>query len=248
MRVTVFLAAIVALLIVAGGSGYGQGAQTALPAELMVQKSAMGPVFADAKGLTLYMFDRDTAGKSACSGACARNWQPARAPDLANGALGEWTAVRRDDGTRQWAYKGKPVYSFSGDTKAGELTGDGADSAWHVAMVPMPPVPPTPEGVSARTADIGRVLGDAQGLTLYVYDHDTEPGKSACVDACAEFWPPLTADKGMAPAPDWTVIVRDDGSKQWAFRGKPLYRFSRDEKPGETTGDGVGAIWHALKV
>jgi len=248
MRVTAVLNAVWILLTVASGSGYGQAAQAVLPAEVTVQKSATGPVFADAKGLTLYTFDRDAAGKSACSGACARTWQPARVPDLANDTIGEWTAVRRDDGTRQWAYEGKPVYTFAGDTMAGEVTGDGTDGIWHIAMVPMPPIPPTPDGVSARTVDIGRVLADTRGLTLYVYDRDTEPGKSACVDACAEAWPPLTADGAAAPAPDWTTVIRADGSKQWAYKGKPLYRFSGDEKPGETTGDGVGAIWHALKI
>ena len=248
MRVTAVLSTIWILLTVASGNSYGQGGQAVLPAEVTVQKSITGPVFADAKGLTLYTFDRDAAGKSVCSAACARNWQPLRVPDLANDIVGEWATVRRDDGSRQWAYNGKPVYTFAGDTKAGEVTGDETDSTWHIAMVPMPPVPPTPEGVSARTVDIGRVLGDATGLTLYIYDRDTEPGKSTCVDACAEAWPPLTADGSAAPAPDWTTIVRTDGSKQWAYKGKPLYRFSGDDKPGETTGDGIGAIWHALKI
>ena len=248
MRITRGLAAVLLVLTILAGKGFGQAPQAPLPAELTMQKAAAGPVFADAKGLSLYTFDRDVPAKSTCSGACARSWQPVRVPDLANGTVGEWTSIRRDDGTRQWAYKGKPVYTFAGDTKAGEVTGDGVDGVWHTALVPLPPVPATPEGVSAKTVDIGRVLADAKGLTLYIYDRDTDPGKSACVDACAEAWPPLTADTGVAPAPDWTVISRDDGSRQWAYKGKPLYRFSRDEQPGETAGDGIGTIWHALKV
>ena len=109
-------------------------------------------------------------------------------------------------------------------------------------------MPPAPEGVTAQIADSGRVLADAKGLTLYIYDRDTVAGKSSCIEACADAWPPLTAAADAKAPADWTVIARDDGSKQWAYKGKPLYRFSRDAQAGDTTGDGVANIWHALKL
>ena len=89
-------------------------------------------VMTDAKGMTLYMFDKDAAGsgKSACNGPCATSWPPLMAAGDAK-AAGEWTIVTRDDGARQWAYKGKPVYLWSKDAKAGDKTGDNFNNVWH---------------------------------------------------------------------------------------------------------------------
>ena len=84
-------------------------------------------------GMTLYTFDKDVAasGKSACNGPCAALWPPAAAATDAK-AEGDFTLVVRDDGARQWAYKGKPVYTYSGDKKAGEMSGDNFKDSWHV--------------------------------------------------------------------------------------------------------------------
>lgn len=89
----------------------------------------------------------------------------------------------------------------------------------------------------------GKILVDSKGMTLYTFDRDTTPGKSACNGQCAANWPPLMAAAGDASAGDWTVITRDDGSKMWAYKGKPLYTWVKDTKPGETTGDGVNNVW-----
>src|SRR5947209_10012408 len=75
----------------------------------------------DASGRTLYSFDRDSAGKSACNGQCATLWPPALAPADAK-PEGDLTIVTRDDGAKQWAWKGKPVYTYSGDKNAGDAT------------------------------------------------------------------------------------------------------------------------------
>ena len=84
-------------------------------------------------GMTLYTFDKDAAGKSACNGPCAANWPPVAAPANAKDS-GDWTAISREDGSKQWAYKGKPVYAWSKDQKPGDMTGDGfLNNAWHVA-------------------------------------------------------------------------------------------------------------------
>jgi predicted lipoprotein with Yx(FWY)xxD motif len=101
-----------------------------------------------------------------------------------------------------------------------------------------------PAGVQSRKSDTGSmVLADAKGMTLYTFDKDTD-GKSACNGNCAKNWPPLTAETGATSTGDWTVVTRDDGSKQWAYKGKALYTWVKDGKPGETTGDGVGKVWH----
>ncbi len=80
-------------------------------------------VMASKEGKTLYTFDKDAAGKSNCNGGCAAAWPPFI---VANSALvgGDFSVVKRDDGAAQWAYKGKPLYFFAGDAKAGDVNGD----------------------------------------------------------------------------------------------------------------------------
>ncbi|MNT38883.1 Secreted repeat [compost metagenome] len=85
----------------------------------------------DSKGMTLYTYDKDSDGKSACNGQCAENWPPLMAEAGAK-AEGEWSVVKRDDGSMQWAYGGKPVYTFVMDKKAGDVTGDGKMGVWHI--------------------------------------------------------------------------------------------------------------------
>lgn len=104
----------------------GAGAQT------MPAKKAADGTWTDAKGMTLYTFDKDAGGKSACNGPCATNWPPLMATGDAK-ASGDWTIVTRDDGSKQYAYKGKPLYTWTKDTKPGDKTGDGVNNAWHTA-------------------------------------------------------------------------------------------------------------------
>ena len=95
---------------------------------------------------------------------------------------------------------------------------------------------------------LGPVLVDGKGMTLYTFDKDTMPGKSACNGPCAKNWPPLMVAEGAAASGDWSIIARDDGSKQWAYKGKPLYAWVKDQKPGDTTGDGfLNGAWHVAK-
>ncbi|MDH4562969.1 hypothetical protein [Pseudomonas sp. BN411] len=100
-----------------------------LAAEPAMEKGGM---LVDAKGMTLYTYDKDSDGKSACNGQCAQNWPPLMAEAGAK-AEGEWSVVKRDDGSMQWAYDKKPLYTFVMDKKAGDVTGDGKMGVWHVA-------------------------------------------------------------------------------------------------------------------
>ncbi|MCG5240834.1 COG4315 family predicted lipoprotein [Azospirillum doebereinerae] len=110
-----------------GAPAFAQGKEPA-----MTGKTAMGPTLTDAKGMTLYVFDKDTGGKSTCNGPCATNWPPLMA-DAAAKPMGKYTVVTRDDGSKQWAYNGKPLYTWAKDAKAGDTTGDGVNNAWHIA-------------------------------------------------------------------------------------------------------------------
>jgi predicted lipoprotein with Yx(FWY)xxD motif len=98
------------------------------PAKVM--ETSAGKVYTDANGMTLYTFDKDSTGKSACNGDCAVNWPPLAADAKDEG---EWTVVTRDDGSKMWAYEGKPLYTFIQDKKAGDVAGDGKNGVWHVA-------------------------------------------------------------------------------------------------------------------
>ena len=108
-------------------------AGAALAAPAMVGNTAKGKVLTDAKGMTLYTFSRDSASSSACNGKCAKNWPPLMVKAGEKGADG-YSKVKRDDGKMQWAYKGKPLYTFIKDKKAGDTKGDGVlNGAWHAA-------------------------------------------------------------------------------------------------------------------
>jgi predicted lipoprotein with Yx(FWY)xxD motif len=122
LRTTLFTAALISALL--GGVA---SAQTAPPARME------GGVLVGTNGMTLYTFDKDAGGKSACNGPCAGNWPPLAARDD-DKASGDWSVITRDDGSKQWAYKSRPLYFWAKDQKAGDRTGDGFNSVWHVAQ------------------------------------------------------------------------------------------------------------------
>jgi predicted lipoprotein with Yx(FWY)xxD motif len=99
-------------------------------------------------------------------------------------------------------------------------------------------IPPT----SAETVK-GKALVDLNGMTLYVFDRDGA-GKSNCNAQCTVSWPPLIADTDAQASGSFSFISRDDGRKQWAYKGKPLYTWAKDTKPGDASGDGVNNVWH----
>jgi predicted lipoprotein with Yx(FWY)xxD motif len=111
-------------------------------------------------------------------------------------------------------------------------------------------------GGLVKSTDIAgkSVLTGANGMTLYTWEKDTQgtattPAVTACYDKCAEAWPVLWAPADTAVSGDWSLIDRTDatgdhaGMKQVVYKGWPLYYWVKDEKPGDTTGDGVG-VWH----
>jgi len=117
--------ALPATLLVLAIAAYGSLAAAQAPAKMT------GGVLTNTAGMTLYTFDKDEGGKSTCNGPCAANWPPLMAGADAK-ASGDWSIVTRDDGAKQWAYKGKPVYLWAKDTKPGDKTGDGFNNVWHV--------------------------------------------------------------------------------------------------------------------
>ncbi len=92
-----------------------------------------------------------------------------------------------------------------------------------------------------------QVLADFRGLSLYTFDSDVAPGKSACTGACLAMWPAFAAPLMAIPVGDWSVIVRDDGTRQWAYKGKPLHTYVKDAKAGDTRGEGAAKLWHVAR-
>ena len=106
-------------------------AETTPPAK--VGKTTKGKTLVDQTGMTLYVFDKDKDGKSACNDGCAANWPPLMVTPGAEPS-GDYTITKRDDSTSQWAYKGRPLYTWRKDMQPGDITGDGVNNnTWHVA-------------------------------------------------------------------------------------------------------------------
>jgi len=108
-------------------------AALALPAMAFAADPVMmkDGVMTDHKGMTVYTFDKDAGGKSMCNGDCAKNWPPMMAPAGAK-AEGKFMPIKRDDGMMQWAYDGKPLYTFMKDEKPGDMKGEGFKDMWHM--------------------------------------------------------------------------------------------------------------------
>ena len=100
--------------------------------------------------------------------------------------------------------------------------------------------------VPVKTAN--GMLVDANGMTLYTFDKDAAgSGKSTCNGPCATLWPPVMAAADAKPEGDMTIVTRDDGGKQWAYKGKPVYLYKSDMKAGDKAGDNFKDVWHVIK-
>ena len=223
----------------------------------------------DRSGFTLYTFENDrndTDGDgptdSDCNGGCAETWPPLFA-DAGATEAGAYTIVDRDDGTRQWALNGLPLYFYAPDQAAGETRGEGAGGVWYVARPA--PLAVTDSSVAPLLAGATSSLGvdatggrstdrvDFSGFTLYVFDNDAADadgdgaGDSDCNGNCAVTWPPLFADAGAAPTGSFSIVDRDDGTRQWAINGEPLYYFANDVAAGDVNGDEIGGVWHIAR-
>jgi predicted lipoprotein with Yx(FWY)xxD motif len=235
------------LLTVVGGPG--AQAQSAPPMVATRDTPDLGSVLVDSKGMTLYMYTKDDVGISNCYQGCATAWPPLMAnagsnPVLADGLTGMIGTTARTDGGLQVTYNGMPLYYWAKDQKPGDTTGQNVGGVWFVVN------PTDAQSVNVRSSgDLGNILVDASGMTLYMYTKD-DPSVSNCYQGCATAWPPLltTADPS---GPDSVIgglgtTQRTDGSLQVTYNGMPLYYWAKDQKPGDTTGQNVGGVWFVV--
>ncbi len=122
------------------------------------------------------------------------------------------------------------------------------------SMAPPSEAPSAPatggETVTVADSDLGQILVDGEGRTLYLFTQDTD-GESVCYDECETNWPPLTVDGditvgGGLDASLFSTVARTDGSMQVKVGDWPLYYFANDAAPGDTNGQGVGEVWFVV--
>ena len=132
--------------------------------------------------------------------------------------------------------------------------GDGAAGAGDSATTEeSPPAEESPAAEAATVqlaeSDLGSILVDAEGMTLYLFESDTD-GSSTCYDDCAASWPALVGDAPTGgegiDASLLGTTERDDGDVQVTYAGQPLYTFASDQAPGDVEGQGVGDVWFVV--
>jgi predicted lipoprotein with Yx(FWY)xxD motif len=218
--------------------------------------TALGQVLIDARGRTLYLYTPDTKGKSTCYGQCAALWPPlltSGKPVAKHGVRPKLLGTtKRKDGKLQVTYAGHPLYFFAQDTEAGAVFGQGLQNIWYALSATGAKVTTAaPEStIKLAQTPLGSVITDAKGMTLYLFNRDTN-GTSACYGQCAATWPPLLANGALHVGPGLQTKLlgttqRTDGATQVTYAGHPLYFYARDTKAGDTVGQGVNGIWWVL--
>jgi predicted lipoprotein with Yx(FWY)xxD motif len=225
--------------------GYGDGR----PGTIRKEPGGTQVAYTDVAGKTLYIYDKDTGpGKPTCTGECAKSRPAALTPPDA-APTGDWSIVSSADGNQQWAYKGKPVYSFAGDTRIGDAKGhNAADGVWHAIMAE--PVIPAPSGIAVQEVldAEGYALVDGRGMTLYAFDGKSGDEPACAGDPCIRRWIPAKAGAVANAVGDFSPVVRADGITQWAYKGKTLYTFVGDTGPLDANGADIDRKWHAVLV
>ena len=217
-------------------------------------KSPLGNVLLDAKGMTLYMFTKDTPNTSVCYGQCEVAWPPLLTdgkPVAGAGVKGSLLGTTtRKDGKTQVTYNGLPLYYWFLDFKVGDVLGQDVGKVWYVMAADGSIVKSIIGRVGVNKSPLGDILVGNNGHTLYMFDKDTK-NTSKCYDQCATAWPPLltevapVADKGTTKSLIGTT-KRTDGKLQVTYNGLPLYYWAKDKAAGDVTGQAVGNVWWVL--
>ena len=224
-----------------------------------------------ADGATLLVSQADRPGVSTCLEECTEAFPPLLVTGDST-PFGDWSVIRRTDGTQQWAYQGSPLYSWveeqapgevatnvglaeTADLKAAEgLVGPGAllpPPGWDVARFGPAATISVPAGLNVRLVDSAQavVVTDFLGYTLYGFAGDAARDDQSCADSrCARTWVPVPAPALAGNVGEFSVVSRTDGTMQWAYRDRPLYRFAGDLLPGDAHGRAVDDRWHLAAV
>ena len=233
------------------------------------QNDSLGSFLVDDKGMTLYLFTKDTPNTSVCYDKCATAWPPLLTGDKPTAGAGVDASLlgttTRKDGSTQVTYNGWPLYYYEKDKAAGDVTGQDVGGVWFVLSAKGDKVESTAAATEAPVAaagaatvslgkndQLGSFLMDDKGMTLYLFTKDT-PNTSVCYDKCATAWPPLltTGDPVAGEGADASLLgttTRKDGATQVTYNGWPLYYYVKDKAAGDVTGQDVGGVWFVVSA
>lgn len=235
------------------------------------ENADLGSFLVDDKGMTLYLFSKDSPNTTVCYDKCATAWPPL----LTNGnpVAGEGVdasllaTTKRTDGTTQVTYNGWPLYYYEKDKAPGDVIGQDVGGVWFVVsaegemvetQATEAPAATEPAAAGGTTVSLGEndtlgsFLVDDKGMTLYLFTKDT-PNTTVCYDKCATAWPPLltTGDPVAGEGVDASLLgttERTDGTIQVTYNGWPLYYYEKDKAPGDVTGQDVGGVWFVVSA
>ena len=245
------------------------GPKPDIPSGFKVISSTTGRLVVNTDEYSVYSWDGDEHNQSNCTQECLQNWTPVSAPEIAIDR-GEWTVVKQSTGFNQWAFRGKPLYTYNHDVKSRSFRGSDVPG-WHNVYTQRAVNPPA-EFTVQDAAFGGQVLADANGRTIYLYncrddslaqlacDHPDAPQEYRMAicgngdpELCLEFFPYVIAEPGASSESTlWTAVdinpvtgrfasPDDENSLHvWAYRNRPVYTYGGDLEPGVTNGDGVG--------
>jgi predicted lipoprotein with Yx(FWY)xxD motif len=207
-----------------------------IPPDLRLAVFRTGRMLVTHKGFSVYAYDKDTPGKSNCTGACLDTWAPVIAPEMAKNA-GDWTVIERSPGVWQWAHRGRPLYTNLKDVEQRKVIGTDIPG-WHNVYTQRALAPPS--DFTVQDADLGQVLADSKGKTIYYYScNDDAMDQQSCdsPDApqvyrlaicgnfdpkvCNETFPYVQAKPGeKADSALWSVISIDPNTGKLAQSGQ----------------------------
>ncbi len=247
------------------------GPSPKIPPAFDIAQVSIGRLLVNHEGYSVYTSDFDEVNKSNCRGECLETWKPVPAPEAAQ-PQGSWTIIERSPGIRQWAFRGKPVYTYIPDPRYRSFIGSD-EPGWNNVFTQKVAAPPAE--FTIQDGRVGHVLADARGRSIYVHHcGDDAVDQLACdhpgvtqayrlaicgggdMEKCLETWPyVLASEDATVESGLWTVLAIDpktgrhaaegqeDALNVWAYRGRPVYTFAGDHRPGETEGDAWGEFY-----
>jgi predicted lipoprotein with Yx(FWY)xxD motif len=233
------------------------------------QNDVLGSFLVDDKGMTLYLFTKDTPHTSNCYEKCATAWPPLLTTGDPVAGVGVDASMlgttTRTDGTVQATYNSWPLYYYEKDKAPGDVVGQNVGDVWFVISPAGEKVESVAQATEAPAASaagatvslgnnekLGSFLVDDQGMTLYLFTKDT-PNTSSCYEKCATAWPPLltTGDPVGGEGVDASLLgttARTDNTVQVTYNGWPLYYYEKDKAPGDIVGQDVGGVWYVVSA
>lgn len=205
---------------------------SAIPPGFAIASTPLGRMLTTGTNFSVYMSDRDDIGQSNCDEDCTRIWKPVMAPVSAS-PQGEWAVIERSPGIFQWAFRGKPLYTNVLDADIRSMQGSD-EPGWSNVYTQKAPSPPAE--FTMQDSEIGIVLADSRGMTIYRYhcgddsfdqlacDHPDSPQAyrlAICgggkVERCLREWPyVVAAEDAKVTSRTWTVISIDPQTGHFA--------------------------------